>query len=169
MTHQVPIPPAGPPRSWDALTLLAATIWGEARGEPPEGRVAVAGTIIERAFRGGWFGHGLTDVILRDTTGDGIPDQYSCWRPATMGGEVEKLMHPLDHDSEEAWVQCFRVACGVRFGWLATGMGDSTHYFSTTIAPPSWAAKLTHMGTIGRHRFYREDPVPPVRVMPEYI
>ena len=54
------------------LNIMAKTIWGEARGEPYNGQVAVAWVIRNRAERGGWFGNTIREVCLKD-------QQFSCW------------------------------------------------------------------------------------------
>jgi spore germination cell wall hydrolase CwlJ-like protein len=140
--------------------LLAALVFGEARGEGWTGQIAVAAVATERARRGGWFGTGLHGVILRDTTGDGIPDQFSCFRPATMGGQLEKLSHPLDHDPQEVWVSCFHAAVAVRFGYVRSSMPGADHYHTVDIEP-SWTQRLTRLGVVGRHVFWRTPIVAP--------
>src|SRR5512134_3045692 len=56
---------------FDDLSVMARTVYGEARGEPHEGRLAVAHVILNRARAGGWFGAGVSEVCL----------QFSCWNP----------------------------------------------------------------------------------------
>ena len=58
--------------SADDLDIAARTIWGEARGEGPEGMRAVAHVIANRATKGGWWGDTLWSVCLK-------PWQFSCW------------------------------------------------------------------------------------------
>lgn len=163
---RVPLPPGTDLATWPELTLLAACVWAEARGEVYEGRVAVACVVLERTFRGGWFGRDMADVLLRDNDKDGLPDQFSCFRPVAKQGQLEKLCDPLAHGGEELWVACWQVASGVRFGWTRSRVANATHYVATTIAPPSWTTKLTPMGQIGRHVFFREDPPPRNPVTP---
>jgi len=137
-------------------------VFGEARGEPFEGRVAVAHVALERFYRGGWYGSSLHEVLLRDADRDGVPEQFSCFRPRAMGGQLEIVSAPLDHEPEEVWVACFQVAAGCRFGWLKSTVGGATHYVATTITAPEWTKKLTALGELGRHRFWRA-PVEPFR------
>ena len=54
------------------LTIMAKTIWGEARGESQQGQEAVAWVIRNRAQRGGWWGNSIREVCLKD-------QQFSCW------------------------------------------------------------------------------------------
>lgn len=54
------------------IDILARTIYGEARGEPWEGKIAVAWVVRNRAERGGWWGDTIREVCLK-------PWQFSCW------------------------------------------------------------------------------------------
>ena len=59
---------------FDDLPVMARTVFGEARGEPHEGRLAVAHVILNRARSGGWWDAGVSEVCLKRW-------QFSCWNP----------------------------------------------------------------------------------------
>ena len=64
---------AGPiDNATDPLRAMAATVWGEARGEPFEGKVAVAWVIINRSRKPGWWGEDIRSVCSARW-------QFSCW------------------------------------------------------------------------------------------
>ncbi len=59
----------------DRLTepqLLARCIWGEARGEPIQGKLAVAHVVLNRVKAQSYYGKTIRDVILK-------PWQFSCF------------------------------------------------------------------------------------------
>ncbi|HSO43463.1 MAG TPA: cell wall hydrolase, partial [Rhodospirillales bacterium] len=66
-----------------AERALAATIWGEARGESEEGKLAVASVIANRATRPGWWGRDIRSVCLATA-------QFSCWWDA-QGPRVRNI------------------------------------------------------------------------------
>lgn len=132
----------GVPMTWDEQIALR-TLWGEARGEPREGQLAVAHVFLNRVKDGRW-GKSLATVCLASM-------QFSCWNASDPnralmaalqddGAELEKLKSVLDE---------------ARKGSDPTQ--GATHYFSTSmIQPPKWSIGATHTGQIGRHRFYRD-------------
>ena len=54
------------------IEYMAKTVWGEARGEDKEGRIAVASVILNRKNKQGWMGKTIIDVCLKKW-------QFSCW------------------------------------------------------------------------------------------
>ena len=60
--------------TWSEIDLLTGTIYGEARGEPWGGKVAVGMTVRERVrYPGHWkWGRNWREVML-------APEQFSCW------------------------------------------------------------------------------------------
>ena len=155
MALRVPLPPDLPLEEWDELTLLAAAVWGEARGESPDGQVAVADVVLNRVRHPGWWGRSIHEVLLRDTNHDGLPEQFSCFRPVAKGGQLELLRRPLDHDSEQAWHDAFRAAALVIFAVTDRVVNHATHYVATSIPPPGWTKDLVDLGMAGHHHFYR--------------
>ena len=135
------------PEPSEHLEIMARTIYGEARGEPFEGQVAVAHVIRNRASRPGWWGSDIKGVCLK-------PHQFSAWldedatRPAMVAAT---LLDP-------AYMQCLGIAALVLSGSLTDPTGGATHYHADYVKP-GWIAALEHAVTIGHHLFYREKVV----------
>ena len=63
------------------VLALARTLWGECRGEPKIGQIAVAWVILNRAEQPGWWSKSHTEAIMDDTI-EAVclcPHQFSCW------------------------------------------------------------------------------------------
>lgn len=127
-----------------AALTVARTVWGEARGEPWIGIVAVAWVIKNRADRPGWWGHDLESVCLKSK-------QFSCWddQPAIVD-QTPRTM-PIS----------YAAACAMINGDEPDPTDGATHYHTIRRPswaaqwPPTWAASLTETARIGGHVFYR--------------
>lgn len=133
---------------------LILTLWGEARGETPNGQIAIAQLIERRRAMGRW-GHTWTDVCL-------FRSQFSCWW--LIGGQRNAdavydradawLAHPDRMPSDldlQAW-----VADGLRlFPALAPG---ADHYLTKSLfatKPPTWAMSARIVAAIDQHYFLK--------------
>lgn len=123
---------------------VARTVWGEARGEPWIGQVAVAWVIRNRVARPGWWGRDYESVCL-------APRQFSCWddTPAIIDQTPRTMPN------------CYAAACAVLLDDEPDPTAGATHYHSIRRPswaaqwPPGWAASLTETARIGGHVFYR--------------
>src|SRR5262245_20911607 len=86
----------------DDLDVMARPVWGEARGEPLDGKTAVAWVIKNRADHPGWWGHGIAGVCRQ-------PWQFSCWNPDDPNRA--KLIGVTARD--EMFRDCLMVVAGV--------------------------------------------------------
>lgn len=125
------------------LNILARTIWGEARGEPFEGKVAVAWVILNRADKGGWWGSTITEVCKK-------PSQFSCWN----ANDPNSARLPLVNFSDASFPDCLKAVGGVLSGNCPDPTGAATHYHTLTVLP-SWALNKSPITTIGQHVFYK--------------
>lgn len=132
------------------IETLARTIYGEARGEPFIGQVAVAWVVKNRVGRKGW-GNTIADVCLK-------PLQFSCWN---MNDPNRAKILAADLDMPK-FQRAFGIACLVVCGDdLDDPTGGADHYH--TIArpkvsvtwPPRWARDMTVTAIIGAHRFLK--------------
>lgn len=129
------------------LEVLAKTIYGEARGESFNGKVAVAYTIINRASSPGWWGKTIVEVCLK-------PYQFSCWLPDDPNS---KLLSEVTIDSH-AFRDCYAVACLVFNRTLPDPTNKATHYHALSMpVPPKWAATLKATTVIGGHKFFSSE------------
>jgi len=137
---------------------LALTLWGEARGEPIEGKVFVGSVIRNRVNKPGRFGNTYRAVCLARL-------QFSCWwkaggganydrvmarARATVGDYADRSVLPRDPSFEEC---CF-VAEGIIGGQLLDRSKGADHYMTSALfrsTPPEWAKGKTPIVTVGAH------------------
>lgn len=129
--------------SWAAFQVAAETIYGEARGEPYEGKVAVAWVLLNRARRPRWWGQDLYSVCLKG-------HQFSCWNQDDPNRAAIKAASPGD----PIMGACMRALLNVLDGCEPDPTGGSDHYCVISLTP-SWAATHKPEAIIGRHKFYR--------------
>jgi len=126
----------------DPLTCLAVAIFFEARGEPYEGKEAVANVIINRV-EDKRYPNSVCGVVREHKafsyTHDGLHDD-----PKRHTGHQDKI----------AWVQSQEVANDALQGTLL-GI-TSTHYHTTDVLP-FWAEHYKVDGKVGNHLFYTND------------
>lgn len=135
------------------IDIMARTIWGEARGEAFDGRVAVAWVIINRT-RIGRYGDAPSEVCLR-------PKQFSCWNEGDPNRDKMLKITPED----AVFAECLGIAALIyaaskgRSGALPTILKDatlrSTHYCVAELTP-YWALGKNPVCTIGRHKFFND-------------
>lgn len=133
------------------VEIMARTIWGEARGEPWLGQVAVGHVICNRVLadinkdnKPDWWGEGIAGVCLK-------PYQFSCWNPDDPN--LAKLdAVKLDNITfRRAWAAAM-LALGDPTNDPTAG---ATHYHDKRMKqPPKWAWGLMPTIEIGKHRFY---------------
>ena len=134
----------------DVLTV-AQTVWGEARGEPWEGMIAVAWVIRNRVDtdlgsdrKPDWWGEGYKEVCLK-------PYQFSCWR------DIPTLYTKTPKDLGA----CYKAAEAVLEGIEEDPTEGATHYHTikkprwASVWPPKWVKTLTSTVRIGGHVFYQ--------------
>lgn len=126
-----------------AVTTLAKTIWGEARGEPSQGRIAVAWVVVNRTRRqvSRW---GMTvEKVCRQ------PEQFSCWNPGDPNLAGIKNLSPTD----SVYGQCRVIAASVLKGEIPDPTKGSTHYHTGSVSP-KWSRGKSPAVTIGAHHFF---------------
>lgn len=128
--------------------ILAVCLYGEARGEPREGKIAVASVIKERVHRGGWYGEGYHGVILK-------PKQFSCFN--TGDPNFPKLFDIAGDFSthvqkNSSLAECHEIARGIIGGEIKPSV-CATHY-KTLSCKAAWADKMHKIATCGAHEFY---------------
>ena len=135
--------------------VLALTIWGEARGESVEGKVAVGCVIRNRLQHPVRFGATYTDVCLS-------PSQFSCWSEAGGRANFAALMAIADAVArgqtvgDPSFRECRFVAAGIIAGDLRDRIGGGTHYVTVGLydspKAPQWA-KQPHVVQVGSQVF----------------
>jgi len=165
---RLPTPPTD-----QEIDVMARTLWGEARGEPYTGIVAVAWVILNRARAdvGGdgkpdWWGEGILGVCCK-------PWQFSCWnendpnrakmlalkegdwtfdRMRFVARQTAQLAFDGDTGERDA-------AGGERARRHVDPTDGAVAYLTSKLlatAPPKWALGRTPCCTIGAHAFFKE-------------
>lgn len=145
------------------LDALALTLFGEARGEPVEGRVAVGSVIRNRVQTPRRFGQTFAAVCHQRA-------QFSCW--FRFGGEENyRLMYamatalighqqlPVSGAALEIYEETRYVAEGIADGRIRDRVRGATHYYAPgAMVPkgrvPDWAVGLTPVAAVGGHLFF---------------
>lgn len=138
--------------------ILTITLYGETRGEPIEGQIAVGCVIRNRVQTGRW-GASYAKVCL-------APWQFSCWRPE--GGrdnydlvmETAQIMATGTQLPDDALLrQCAWIAQGIIGDWIRDNVRDATHYYNPLAmvprgAVPKWASNKIPVAKKGDHLFF---------------
>jgi len=122
------------------LWVWAATVWGEARGEPLLGQVAVAWVVENRRRDDRWPDSHL-EVCVQ-------PAQFSVWWDEDVISDLMGLS--LDSPGFDA---ALYSTLAVRVGQMRDPTKGATHYYNPDLASPGWAEDMVETARIGRHRF----------------
>lgn len=133
--------------------LMGLTIYGEARGESKQGKIAVGSVILERVEHRDWDGKTIHEVCL-------MPFQFSCYLPADPNFPALKL---IAEDWEGKYRNslvlqyCYRIAADLIDGLIERtpkiAQNHATQY-KTISCPAAWAKDMRLVETIGNHEFY---------------
>lgn len=147
------------PGTWDDLTLLAATIFLEAEGEPDDGKLAVGWVVRNRADQ---REQTIRQVILGPDAaayGDGKAfEAFSCWNDDYRPVAATRLAG-AGQAREASW----RAAMAALWQLLPDPTNGSTFYLNIELTRkirggtlPEWATKALAKSpgvVIGRHTF----------------
>ena len=133
----------------DELDLVTATIFGEARGESIEGKVAVGWVIKNRVLDDRWP-NTYKEVILQRK-------QFSCWNKKdrnyekTVNATIANRCH-----ADPVWRECRLVAHGILYDRLLDNTRGSNHYHANYIEKPYWvkSKKCEFKEMYGKQLFY---------------
>lgn len=133
---------------------LATMVYGEARGEPEKGMVAVAYTAVNRAAK-----RTVCHVVL-------APKQYSIFtnnpqlRAAAMSLDIDPTQKNVVESA--AWRQSVKVAQAVMRKEVKDPTHGATHYLAPVVMEekdyeyPQWSLEYRLMAIINNHRFYKK-------------
>ena len=138
--------------------LMALTIYREASGEPPEGKIAVGTVILERVDHRNWDGKTVNEVCL-------WPRQFSCFDETDKG--FGKTLHTAETwalciDTDFSLMDSYTVAVGMLTGIIPRNpilaAAHCCQYLNPTRAPETrarWIAKgMTSLLVIKNHEFF---------------
>jgi len=134
----------------DDNKVLGLTIYGEARGESVDGKVAVGGTILTRKKHNSWYGNTIKKVCFKQY-------QYSCYNEKDpnymiLKGIAQNFLDCCDKD--KILKSCYNIANGLIEGTVIPEF-EATHYHTDAVEPV-WKDDLKYIGKIGHHIFYME-------------
>lgn len=129
------------PYSEAAARIISYTIYGEARGEPFKGKLAVAAVIQTRARRSNTS---LTKICLTEK-------QFSCWNELKAVPEFYSAGEGMRPADMKARSDCYGIA------WVLMTSTRKwnylTHFYNPDEVTPSWATSLRGKRVIGNHVF----------------
>lgn len=126
------------------IEAVSRTVYGEARGEPFAGKLAVAWVIKNRASKGGWWGSTPSTVCLK-------PYQFSCWNANDPNRRKIESVKP----DNEGFRQSVLAAALVLGDMEPDPTDGATHYHVADL-DPKWAAGKEPVKKIGNHVFYKD-------------
>jgi N-acetylmuramoyl-L-alanine amidase len=122
--------------------VLARTIWGEARGEPWDGKIAVAAVMLNRWRSGRWF----AAPTLAGTCQK--PGQFSCWLDNDPNKAKLLAVTLADASLQECWSAGLTAVNG------PLPFAQNVWHYLVTGTPAGWATGQAPIATIGHHSFY---------------
>lgn len=144
----------------NALTdreAFLVTLWGEARGEPIEGKVAVASVIMNRWKHPKRYGQTIKAVCHARS-------QFSCWWRFGGAENYQAVMQRANvlatkggTFNDQLWRECEWVVDGLLSGSVRSRVGASTHYLTSSllrIDPPDWAIGKKPHYVVAAHSFF---------------
>jgi len=139
----------------DDRQILALAIYGEARGESADGKIAVGSVILERVDHRAWDGKTVSEVCLKRK-------QFSCFNPGNPNRG--KLLHIAENWDEEmvtnpALNDCYTIACGLMNGTIPRTPEIAAAHCCQYLTPAAkratdWWQSMTLVAAIGNHEFY---------------
>ena len=130
--------------TFDDMTVMAGTIWGEARNQSTDGMIAVGNVILNRVKANSWYGNGIKSVCLKKW-------QFSCWNEDDPN--YKKILEIDWQDNQ------FCKALSLSYYLLKNKIDDNTkgatHYHTKSISP-KWAENKIPCVAIGDHLFYND-------------
>lgn len=132
------------------IQILALTAYGEARGEPIEGIVAVMSVIRNRVNEGRFGGNTYQAVCLK-------PKQFSCWNEDDPNRKLlDRAVESLEQGILPRVLElCMLLAEGITKGIIPDNTKGSNHYLTRKLfneGTISWA-KGSPKALVGNHVF----------------
>lgn len=137
------------------VKCLATMVYGEARGESVQGKIAVAWSAVNRQLKKA--NKTVCQVVL-------APLQYSIFNnnPTLRAAATSLDIEPRQKNAidTETWVESQRVAEQVLAGYAPDPTGGATHYIADRVMRqkgyvyPKWSRQYRQVAVIENHRFF---------------
>jgi spore germination cell wall hydrolase CwlJ-like protein len=124
------------------VAFLALVLWREARGEPSEGKTAVAFSIMNRVRRPSWWGDTVLAVLFKK------------WQYSSVTDPKDSQLTKWPSDRDLQWQECLEIAHDVYMNMVANPAPGADSYYADSIPPPKWADPKKFVVKIGHHSFY---------------
>lgn len=132
-------------RKLDDVGILQCCIWGEARGESLDGKVAVGNVVKNRVEHPGWWGDDWHSVCLKRW-------QFSCFNPNDPN--FPKMLEGVKARwSDPLWREIWWIAKGIIGKKWQDNTNGANHYCHIRINP-SWSRDRHEVARIGNHKFF---------------
>ena len=125
-----------------ALDCLTQAVYYEARSESLEGQQAVAQVVLNRV-RNPAFPNSVCGTVY-----EGSSRSTGCQFTFTCDGSLAARREPA------AWEEARKVAAAALAGFVYAPVGSATFYHTRAVHP-GWASRVTNVGSVGAHIFYR--------------
>jgi N-acetylmuramoyl-L-alanine amidase len=127
-------------------TFGTATVYCEASDQAQDCQLGVAYSELNR-LRTGRFGSTMAEICLKRK-------QYSEWNGDPVNN-ANLLRVAAISDSDPVLLQCAAMYDAAESGGLADPTDGATHYYDTSIAPPTWTVGATKTVQLGRLVFWK--------------
>lgn len=135
--------------------LMGLTIYGEARGESTDGKIAVGTVILERVDHRDWDGKTVREVCLK-------PWQFSCFNPNDKNyGRLLNIAEQWDEAMAVNGIlnECYEIAIGLLSGRIQRtpelAYWHACQYATARGSQDArWDDKMKVVAKIGAHIFY---------------
>lgn len=126
---------------------LAATMWGEARGEGAEG-MGYVGHVIMNRVRAHFRGTSVSDVVL-------YPRQFSCWNSEDPNAPKLNIayLEQTQGAERETWEAAKELANQIIRG--TTDYTNGATFYHADYVKPNWSGSYEITARFGKHIFYR--------------
>lgn len=133
--------------------ILALLIFGESRGEPVEGQIAVANVVRNRLRLAVNTAPRWRDICL-------APEQFSCFNAfdPNAGPIAKASINLMTSQPTPELAQALWIADGAISGAAKDNTHGATHYLTSWLlntTPPRWAKGQPVLVSIGDHSFLR--------------
>ena len=132
----------------EQLECMAEAIYFEARSESLMAQIAV-GIVIKNRVESDKFPDDYCSVVHQGVKRKGNMVKHQCAFSYYCDGKSEKIYN------DRAYFEAMDAAMLVMLeGATIKKIREATHYHAIYVKP-SWARKLTYLGTVGLHKFYK--------------
>lgn len=138
------------PWQYYEITLLALTLWREARGESHEAKIAVAHTVKNRVDNPAWWGTDIISVLVKK------------WQYSSLTDPNDKQLTSWPKADDNVFEECLGIAELVVRGMYNSPLKGIDSYYDDSLQGdqiPKWATEHPErfVGKIGRLNFYNLD------------